>query len=150
MIIFEPVFTPYQMLELGVFDGEYFDDDDSCLEKKVLIEKRNLFAPDVSQPRQMWVDSGWITPEDPLGWFQWYTRYYHGRRIGDVDLYQIKRWRSFSARHGAQVRKNGNCDLNLRRRQRQCLIHWSADPIPDIDIKDKFEYLIDLKQKGKL
>lgn len=143
---FLPDFTPYEMLELGVFDGNYFNDDMSVfIENNVnpLIRPQNLFAPNVSQTRQEWIDNGKMTPEDPLGWFQWYTRYYHGRRIESLDTWQMNRWRSFVARHGAQVRKNGNGDLSKRIRQRQCLLHWAADPIPDIEVEDKFKYLVE-------
>jgi hypothetical protein len=76
-----------------------------------------------------------------MGWFQWYLRYYQGRRIAEYDDWQIKRWRSFVARHGAQVKKNGNGDLSKRRKQRQALLHWAADPIPDIEVENKLEYL---------
>lgn len=144
--MFDPIFTPAQMLELGVFDGEYFDDDPDCIRFYTKEPNaKNLFAPNVSQSRQTWIDNGWITPEDPLGWFQWYTRYYQGRRIQDLDTFQMKRWKSFVARHSAQVRKNGGGDLSKRLRQRQCILHWAADPIPDVDVKDKFEYLMKLK-----
>lgn len=144
MASFEPTFTPYEMLQLGVFDGSYFKDDDSCIRvdgELPLIRSQNLFAPNVSQSRQIWVDQGWITEEDPLGWFQWYVRYYDGRRIEKLDSWQISRWRSFVARHSAQVRKNGGGDLSKRVRQRQCLLHWGADPIPDADVLDKFFFL---------
>lgn len=144
---FAPLFTPYQMLELGVFDGSYFDDDDSCIrvnDKLPYIRQQNLFAPKVSQERQVWIDNGWITKEDPLGWFQWYTRYYNGRRVATLDTWQIKRWKSFVARHSAQVKKNGQWDITKRIRQRQCLLHWAADPIPDIDTNDKFCFLREL------
>lgn len=144
MTSFEPTFTPTQMLELGVFDGSYFNDDDSCIRvdgKLPLIRSKNLFAPNVSQTRQVWIDNGWITEEDPLGWFQWYVRYSAGRRVEKLDNWQIGRWKSFVARHSAQVRKNGSGDLSKRMRQRQCLLHWGADPIPDVDVSDKFSFL---------
>lgn len=144
MTNFTPAFTPYEMLELGVFDGTYFKDDDSDIRNEGVlpfVRKQNVFAPDVSQSRQVWVDNAWITPEDPLGWFQWYTRYYHGRRIDTLDDFQIKRWKSFVARHSAQVLKNGNGDLSKRLRQRQCILHWAADPIPDVNVENKFEFL---------
>lgn len=142
--IFNPIFTPVQMLELGVFDGSYFDDDDSCIRVSgglPYIRKENLFASNVSQSRQIWIDNGWITKEDPLGWFQWYVRYCNGRRIETLDAWQIKRWKSFVARHSAQVKKNGGGDLSKRVRQRQCLLHWGADPIPDVDTEHKFSFL---------
>lgn len=141
---FCPILSPLQMLKLGVFDGSYFDDDDSCIRingELPPIRAQNLFAPNVSQSRQVWVDSGWITKEDPLGWFQWYVRYFNGRRIEALDAWQIKRWKSFVARHSAQVKKNGGGDLSKRVRQRQCLLHWAADPIPDVETPDKFSFL---------
>jgi hypothetical protein len=141
MADFTPMFTVKQMLELGVFDGGYFDDGTHA----EYTSTRNLFAPNVSLDKQKWIDNGWITPEDPLGWVQWYYRYSQGRRIESLDKWQISRWRSFIARHGAQVKKNGNGDLSKRIRQRQCLLHWAADPIPDIDMKNKFEYLMKMK-----
>lgn len=148
--MFNPHFSPVEMLALGVFDGTYFDADDSCIRTPAglpAIAKTNLFASNVSQSKEVWIAAGWITPEDPLGWFQWYTRYTLGRRIEALDTWQIGRQRSFVARHSAQVKKNGNGDITKRIRQRQCLLHWGADPIPDLDIKNKFSYLQKLCQK---
>jgi hypothetical protein len=139
---FNPLFTPYEMLELGVFDGSYFSEYSDFATKPV-VKSENLFAKNVSSPKETWIKNGWITPEDPLGWFQWYVRYWHGRRIESIDEFQIKRWCSFVARHGAQVKKNGAGDLSKRRRQRQCLLHWAADPIPDVDVIDKKKYIIE-------
>lgn len=141
---FNPVFTPYEMLELGVFDGSYFSEY-SDFKNAPVVRKKNLFAPNVSSSKDVWIQNGWITKEDPLGWFQWYVRFWHGRRNEEIDRFQIGRWCSFVARHSAQVRKNGNGDLSKRRRQRQCLLHWAADPIPDIEIENKKSYLKGLK-----
>jgi len=33
----------------------------------------------------MWEGSGWISDIDPYGWFQWYCRFYMGRRSTDDD-----------------------------------------------------------------
>jgi hypothetical protein len=138
---FKPLLSPYQMLELGVFDGTYFKGDHSDFINEVKVKSTNLFKEKASQPMSVWLEKGWITEEDPLGWFQWYTRYYHGRRIPKLDDWQIKRWRSFTARHSAQVKKNGNGDLTKRLKQRQALLHWGSDPIPDVDIENKFNFL---------
>lgn len=141
---FKPLLTPFEMLELGVFDGSYYQEF-SDFPVKPTVRKKNLFAPNVSSSKDDWIKNGWITPEDPLGWFQWYVRFWHGRRLEEVDKFQIGRWCSFVARHGAQVKKNGGGNLKKRPRQRQCLIHWAADPIPDVEIEDKVAYLKGLK-----
>src|SRR5690606_4715900 len=86
----------------------------------------NFFGVDASQPLAEWRRKGWIDDEDPRGWFQWYCRYYGGRRCPD-DERQIRRWRA-ARRHLAQIRKN--CwyrDLGCRRKQRQALLHWAYD-----------------------
>ena len=146
MTEFKPMFTPYEMLELGIFDGSYYRADNKDFNRKPTITKTNLFMEGASQPLEIWQEKGWITPEDPMGWFQWYLRYFQGRRIEALDTHQIKRWKSFVARHGAQVKKNGNGDLSKRRKQRQSLLHWAADPIPDIDsVENKLSFLKSIK-----
>lgn len=149
--MFNPTFTPYEMLSLGVFDGGYFNEDDSCIRVDgvlPVITQKNLFAKNVSQTREAWIAAGWITPEDFLGWFQWYARYSNGRRVEPLDSWQIGRWKSFVARHSAQVKKNGNGDITKRVRQRQCLLHWGADPIPDINVENKFAFLKKMQING--
>lgn len=133
---FRPELTPMEMLELGVFGGKYMTDcgDEfprSWFRGAKLCHARhdpalNLFGVNASKPLAYWRQKGWIYHEDPRGWFQWYCRYYRGRRSPD-DLRQIKRWVGFK-RHVAQVR--ANCfadDLNCRRKQRQALLHWAYD-----------------------
>lgn len=129
---FQPFYTPKEMLRLGVFDGKYFDDDPSCIPDDWVIKVKNKYASNVGQTRDEWIASGWIRPEDPLGWFQWYVRYTLGRRIPVYDTWQINRWRSFGARHGAQVLKYGGGDVSRRARQRQGLLHWAHNPEPDV------------------
>lgn len=136
------------MLELGIFDGAYYGEGTEVTKKdfKVhpIITKKNLFASGASSPLKEWQERGWIKEYDPMGWFQWYVRYYHGRRIEGYDEWQIGRWKSFIARHSAQVVKNGKGDLTKRLKQRQALLHWGADPIPDIDMtrEEKYEFLM--------
>lgn len=135
---FKPELTPKQMLELGVFGGHYFLDSydefpKDWFENAVLSKtgekdpKLNFFGVDASQPLEVWQKKGWIYPLDPCGWFQWYCRYYIGRRIPEEDKRQIKRWKAMT-RHIAQVKKN--CvpgDFDCHRKQRQALLHWAYD-----------------------
>lgn len=133
--MFDPAFTPEQMLALGVFDGGYFANgghEDIPEEWLRGASKKNRYAWNVSQSRKQWMENGWITPDDPLGWFQWYCRYHMGRRIPALDEWQIGRWRSFGARHGGAVRLLGGGDTTKRARQRQSLLHWAHDPEPDV------------------
>jgi hypothetical protein len=133
---FQPELTPKEMLELGVFGGKYMTDCQkefpaSWFKKAKLSPRRrdpklNFFGIAASQSLSTWQDKGWIYQEDPRGWFQWYCRYYSGRRCAN-DLRQIKRWRAVK-RHVAQLKKHcAPRDLNCRRRQRQALLHWAYD-----------------------
>lgn len=134
---FKPDLTPKQMLELGVFGGLYFSDKpkefpEAWFKKAKLStdgkqhRELNYFNVMASQPMSVWIAKGWIRKQDPLGWFQWYCRYYTGRRTVD-DERQIKRWRAMS-RHLAQIRNNCRPgDVFCRPRQRQALLHWAYD-----------------------
>ena len=134
---FEPYLSPDAMLEMGVFEGKYCNDcrdelPPEWFEKAKISDKPdpsiNAFGIKSRQPLSVWRDKGWIIEPDPRGWFQWYCRYYLGRRLPDVDHTQIKRWRAFR-RHEAQVR--ANCepgDVWCRPRQRQALLQWAYDP----------------------
>ena len=133
---FRPQLSPKQMLELGVFGGKYMSDCTSefpvdWFEKARLCSEihdpdLNLFGVNASQTLAEWRRKGWIYKEDPRGWFQWYCRYYMGRRCPD-DERQIKRWKSMR-RHIGQITKNCRpLDLDCRPRQRQALLHWAYD-----------------------
>lgn len=131
---FEPYFSPREMLEMGVFEGKYMNDCQNEFPKDWFKKAKISDTPDPSlnyfkvksrQSLQVWRAKGWIFGPDPRGWFQWYCRYYMGRRLPDVDAAQIKRWRAFS-RHAGQIR--ANCmpgDVSCRPRQRQALLQWS-------------------------
>jgi hypothetical protein len=133
---FRPELTPKQMLALGVFCGKYLTDcrrefPASWFTRAKLSPKRsdcslNYFGRDASQPLSVWRKKGWIHPDDPRGWFQWYCRYYMGRRSAD-DARQIKRWKAIT-RHVAQLRKHCEPgDPTCRPRQRQALLQWAYD-----------------------
>jgi hypothetical protein len=133
---FEPELTPRQMLELGVFGGKYMTDCRDEFPAAWFARARlspggrdprlNYFGVDASKPLAYWREKDWIYEEDPRGWFQWYCRYYQGRRCPD-DERQIQRWRAMR-RHVAQICKHCRPgDLQCRRRQRQALLHWAYD-----------------------
>ena len=133
---FEPQLTPKQMLRLGVFGGRYMTDcaaeyPGDWFEKARLCAERhdpglNYFGVNASQPLSVWRAKGWIYHEDPRGWFQWYCRYYLGRRCAD-DERQISRWRAIR-RHVAQIERNcSKGDLACRPKQRQAVLHWAYD-----------------------
>lgn len=138
---FKPDLTPKQMLELGIFGGVYMRDCHNEFPKdwfahaklsprqdNVHLPELNYFGVNASQPLSVWQAKGWINEEhDPRGWFQWYCRYYLGRRLLGEDERQIKRWKAI-ARHVAQVRHNCRpSDMLCRPRQRQALLHWAYD-----------------------
>lgn len=134
---FKPDLTPQQMLKLGVFGGKYITDckkefppawwTHAKLAKDERDKELNYFKINASQPLAVWRAKGWIHPDDPRGWFQWYCRYYLGRRMPKEDARQIKRWRAI-ARHIAQLRKNCRAgDEFCRPRQRQAILHWAYD-----------------------
>lgn len=133
---FKPDLSPREMLELGIFGGKYMTDckneypKDWFKNAKLCSEKHdsdlNYFGMNASQPLSVWRQKGWIHQDDPRGWFQWYCRYYFGRRHED-DTRQIKRWKAMR-RHVAQIKHN--CypgDLGCRKKQRQALLHWAYD-----------------------
>jgi hypothetical protein len=128
---FKPWATPAELLRMGIFDGQYFaDDPDSCPIPLSEVKQTNRYKPNISQSREHWLKRRWITPHDPLGWFQWYCRYHAGRRIHELDSWQITRWHNFR-RHSIQVLRYGNGDPTKRRGQRQALLHWAHNPEPD-------------------
>ena len=89
---FKPQLTPKEMLELGVFGGVYLRDCKNEFPVDWFIHAKfapegsdehvaslNFFGVNASQPLSVWQLKGWIHPDDPRGWFQWYCRYYLGR-----------------------------------------------------------------------
>lgn len=136
---FKPELSPKQMLEMGVFEGKYMTDCKSefpldWFENAKLSPQHpdiscNFFGVKSRQPLAVWKAKGWIVEPDVRGWFQWYCRYYMGRRIAEIDAIGIKRWKAFK-RHKAQVLKNCMCyDLDCRPKQRQALLQWAYNPM---------------------
>lgn len=137
---FRPDLTPKQILALGAFGGVYMRDCTKEFPKDWFTRAKfapkntnkhlaelNYFKVNASLPLSYWKKKGWIYYEDPRGWFQWYCRYYMGRRIPAEDARQIKRWKQMR-RHLGQI--VANCkpgDTTCRPRQRQALLHWAYD-----------------------
>jgi hypothetical protein len=133
---FKPELTPAEMLKLGIFGGKYMTDcqkefpkswfTHAKLSPKKKDKSLNCFGVDASQPLAEWKRKGWIHEDDPRGWFQWYCRYYMGRRHDD-DARQIGRWKAIR-RHIRQIEKNcERGDIFCRPRQRQAVLHWAYD-----------------------
>lgn len=134
---FKPELSPKEMLALGVFGGKYMTDcrkefPASWFRKAKLCAERhdpdlNCFGVNASQPLSVWRKKGWIHPDDPRGWFQWYCRYYMGRRLPEEDKRQIARWKAIR-RHVTQIQKYcRKGDRTCRPRQRQAVLHWAYD-----------------------
>lgn len=139
---FKPDLTPAKILKLGAFEGHYLNDCYREFPREWFLNAKDKLSPefpDVTKnyfkiksrlSLQQWRQKGWILPQDPdiRGWFQWYCRYYIGRRIPNIDERQIKRWRSFK-RHKQQI--INNCppkSLLCRPKQRQALLQWAYNP----------------------
>jgi hypothetical protein len=135
---FMPHHSPGEMLEMGIFEGKYCNDCTDEFPDRWFADAKisdtpnptlNYFGIKSRQPLSVWQEKGWIYGPDPRGWFQWYCRYYLGRRLPEIDAIQIKRWRAF-ARHAGQIRANCHPgDIFCRRRQRQALLQWAHDPL---------------------
>lgn len=104
----------------------------------------NYFKIDSRLPLSDWQSYGWVPSEkgkklsgkrsvlsdpernpDERGWFQWYCRYWMGRRLPDLDAVQIQRWKNFARHRGAVDKACAKGDLRCRPRQRQALLHWA-------------------------
>jgi hypothetical protein len=137
---FAPQLSPNEILCLGAFDGHYFgaalpDEYPATWSFKAKLSPEpdptiNFFGVHSGQSRQVWIDKGWMHDDDPLGWFQWYCRYYLGRRHED-DARQIKRWKNYT-RHIGMLYYHAKGQPLKGIVQRQSLIHWAYDPYPDL------------------
>lgn len=113
---FTPNLTPKEVLQMGSFGGTYYRTIQSGvtgetysdawkefptdwfeglnIKRQVTSQKYddhvNTYKVSCGGDLHMWESSGWITEADPFGWFQWYCRFYLGRRCSD-DVRQIGR-----------------------------------------------------------
>jgi hypothetical protein len=155
---FRPDYTPKQMFQQGIMEGSYFryitssitgkTYKDQYLEfpffKNIPIKKLangnwdnsiNKYKVHASLSLKYWEEHGWIKPQDPYGWIQWYCRFYTGRRTLD-DNRQIERALKLLLRFGQRKNKSD--------RVKQSLLHWGWDAD-----KDHTEYIKQIKEYFK-
>ena len=136
---FNPEYTPEEMLKFGVFEGKYCNDQIFEFPRE-WFSKLSKFSPEKPDIKvnyfnkksrlslQEWRSRKWIPcadgDKDVRGWFEWYCRYWLGRRQPNVDFVQVKRWKAF-VRHYAQYVKNTKGDIAKHPRRRQALLQWS-------------------------
>jgi len=118
---FKPNLSPKQIFQMGSFGGTYFRPIDSSVtnrhhanvhkefpsdwfkglnESKMVTssscyETLNKYGVRAGSSLKDWEDSKWIIEQDPYGWFQWYCRFYLGRRTKD-DQRQVTRWDNYA------------------------------------------------------
>ena len=155
---FNPNKSPIEVIKEGAFGGIYFRDIYSNVNKKwyknswkeffksLNLEnidpryyssnfydvKINKYRVKFSTSLRFWENKGWINPIAPYGWFQWYCRYYLGRRSSD-DKRQIKRWKNIVTRFKGilvKITKNKGAkfnDYSISPKIRQIFLHWGYE-----------------------
>jgi hypothetical protein len=158
---FRPNLTPEQCIRAGIFGGIYFNPiggkpgviSDSIdininefprswfkgLDTSMYLARKydknvNKYKVVAGMNQEYWERKGWIHPQDPRGWFQWYMRFYMGRRTED-DRRQIDRWKKLCGERGRwrlyllnRIRENGGIDNKTDYpRIRQTLLHWAFE-----------------------
>ena len=167
---FKPNLSPHEILKMGAFGGTYFRPIYSSVTKKhyksedvieeypkswfkgIDIEKMvispkydkkiNKYGVKCGSDLEDWENSGWMDKQDPYGWFQWYCRFYRGRRTNDDDR-QVKRWLALAGPKGRFKKRLINMikdkdakydDATISPVIRQTLQHWACRITPN-DIK---------------
>jgi len=168
---FKPNRSPEEVLRFGSFGGTYFRSIVSAVTNikykpsdvlkdsvkpqwiKGLDARKNLtsstysiavnkFQVKCGGSLGMWESSGWISDSDPYGWFQWYCRFYQGRRCAD-DKRQIGRWLKSAGPKGRfrsqlcnKILAAGGvkhfADVKISPVIRQTLLHWGLEITEDI------------------
>mmetsp|Transcript_9596 Transcript_9596/g.19302 ORF Transcript_9596/g.19302 Transcript_9596/m.19302 type:complete len:428 (+) Transcript_9596:140-1423(+) len=166
---FHPNRTPEEVLRAGSFGGTYFRPISSAvtnvhynpaavlkdtvqsswidgLNKSTMLTSIkyntsiNKYKVKCGGSLGMWESSGWIADSDPYGWFQWYCRFYSGRRCSD-DARQISRWcksAGLKGRFRSQIcnkiiAANTTCDdAKISPVIRQTLLHWGLEITEDV------------------
>ena len=159
---FKPNLSPEECIRAGIFGGIYFNPiggKPGIISRKINIDHNefpkkwfrgldesyylsrkydknvNKYGVVAGKNQAFWESKGWINKQDPRGWFQWYCRFYMGRRTDD-DERQIKRWINVCGENGRWKRflinkiknKNGNInDYSISPVVRQTLLHWGYE-----------------------
>ena len=152
---FSPNKTPSEIINEGAFGGTYFRDiysgvtgkwyRNSWKEFDLLkdVDKKlyantyydvnvNKYGVKCGTSLRFWENKGWIKDIDPYGWFQWYCRYYYGRRSSD-DSRQIKRWNDIIDRFKSNLvdtikdKVTKFDDFSVSPKIRQILLHWGYE-----------------------
>lgn len=158
---FQPNLTPKQVFKLGAFGGTYFRPIKSGITKKsyasahkefpkswfsgldvdeeVMSERCdksiNAYGVTSGTSLKYWESKGWIKSQDPYGWFQWYCRFYQGRRTND-DERQIDRWLGIAGSNGrfrkrlineCKKKKKKYNDYDVSPVIRQLLLQWGYE-----------------------
>ena len=160
---FKPNVSPKQVFKKGAFGGTYFRPIKSSVTGKSYksenvikeypeswftgINKKthvisskydkniNKYKVKCGSSLEDWEKNGWIDKQDPYGWFQWYCRFYKGRRSDD-DERQINRWKKLAGPNGRfrkrliNMIKKKNTKYNDKTVSpviRQVLLHWGYE-----------------------
>ena len=145
---FTPNISPIDVIKKGAFGGTYFRDiysgvndkfyKNSWKEFKELEEigkkyygsdfydvNLNCYGVKCGTSLKFWESKNWIRSIDPYGWFQWYFRYWKGRRSED-DQRQIGRWKRIVSRcKGILIKMIG--DGKDSPKIREVLLHWGYE-----------------------
>ena len=159
---FQPNLTPKEIIQAGTFGGCYFNPrggkkgflkrpilvtskefpeewfenmSKGLYENRVYKSHRNLYQVKAGQDQYYWEEHGWINEQDPRGWFQWYCRFYLGRRTAD-DARQISRWTGVGGEKGRWKNNLLNKivssnirfdDASISPVVRQTMLHWAIE-----------------------
>ena len=120
--------SPIEVIRKGAFDGTYFRDIYSGVNNRWYRDSWKEFVKELESidgryycsdfydvnlnkcgvecgtSLRFWKKKGWINEIDPYGWFQWYFRYWKGRRSED-DQRQISRWKRIVSRFVGILKK---------------------------------------------
>ena len=144
---FSPNKTPIEIVKERAFGGTHFRDGTKWYNSwKQFVHLKNIDAKfytsddyDVNVNKygvkcwtslRFWENTGWINKIDPHGWFQWYFRYWLGRRSKD-DKRQINRWKKTVSRFRGKlvkmIRNAGSKYDLISPKIRQILLHWGYE-----------------------